>query len=196
MKTIVIGLGNPILGDDGVGWKVAEAVEQLLLAHPFSHEVEVDCLSVGGLSLMERLIDADRAIIIDAVSLIGKSQGLVSVFELEQLPDRAAGHITSAHDTSLPNAIQVGRSMGAHLPERVTVVGVQAHNLFEFSEELSPAVASAVPRATQAVIQLLQADEELKSATQERSPGWASAFSPEQDYRDQEGNDADDDGAP
>jgi hydrogenase maturation protease len=189
MKTVVIGLGNPILGDDGVGWRVAEAFKQLLLAHPFSYQVEVDCLSVGGLSLMERLIGADRAIIIDAVSLKGKLQGEVSVFELEQLPDLAAGHITSAHDTSLPNAIQVGRSMGAHLPERVTVVGVQAHNLFEFSEELSPPVAEAVPRATQAVIHLLQADEELKSSG-------ASAFSPEQDNRDQEGNDAHDDRAP
>jgi hydrogenase maturation protease len=169
MKTVVIGLGNPILGDDGVGWRVAEAIEQLLPAHPFSHEVEVDCLSVGGLSLMERLIGADRAIIIDAVSLGEKSQGEVAVFELEQLPDLAAGHITSAHDTSLPNAIQVGRSMGAHLPERVTVVGVQAYNLFEFSEELSPAVAEAVPRATQAVIQLLQAEEKNKSAGQKLS---------------------------
>jgi Ni,Fe-hydrogenase maturation factor len=50
-KTLVIGLGNPILGDDGVGWVVAREVEDRL--PQMDHPVEVDCLSLGGLSLME-----------------------------------------------------------------------------------------------------------------------------------------------
>ena len=66
MKTMVIGLGNPILGDDGVGWKVAEEVRKQL---PCDMSVNVDCLSVGGISLMEHLIGYDRAILIDAFAL-------------------------------------------------------------------------------------------------------------------------------
>jgi hydrogenase maturation protease len=156
MKTFVIGLGNPILGDDGVGWKVAEEVMRLCPTTPLHSPVQVECLALGGLSLMEHLIGADRAIIIDAVTLEGFEEGQVVVFSLEDLPDRSAGHITAAHDTSLPTALEVGRSMGAHLPQEVIVVGIQAYNLFEFSEELSPPIARAVPEAAQAVIQLLE----------------------------------------
>jgi hydrogenase maturation protease len=155
MKTVVIGLGNPILGDDGVGWKVAEEVKRLCPTTPLSYPVEVDCLALGGLSLMEHLVGVDRAIIIDAVSLEGLEEGQVVVFSLDELPDRSAGHITAAHDTSLPTALEVGRAMGAHLPHEVTVVGIQAYNLYEFSEELTPPIAEAVPIAAQAVMQLL-----------------------------------------
>jgi hydrogenase maturation protease len=72
MKTLVVGLGNPILGDDGVGWRVAEEVKRKLtfsLDPPLEGEdgeIYVDCLSLGGISLMERLIGHDRAILIDA----------------------------------------------------------------------------------------------------------------------------------
>jgi hydrogenase maturation protease len=163
MKTVVIGLGNPILGDDGVGWKVAEEVERLSPTSPVAHEFEVDYLCLGGLSLMERLVGSDRAIIIDAVSLEGACEGQVLVFSLDELPDRSSGHITAAHDTSLPTAIAVGRSLGAHLPDVVMVVGVQAYNLFEFSEELSPPIASAVPEAAQTVMLLLENGNRLPS---------------------------------
>jgi hydrogenase maturation protease len=156
MKTIVIGLGNPILGDDGVGWKVAEEVQRRFSTTPISHPVTVECLSLGGLSLMEHMVGADRVIIIDAISLEGAPEGQVSVFSLEELPNLSEGHMTSVHDTSLPTALEVGRSMGAHIPDEVIVVGIQAYNLFEFSEELTPSVAKAVPAAVEAVIKLLE----------------------------------------
>ena len=47
MKTLVVGLGNPILGDDGVGWKVAEEVKKQLSSDSL---VDVNCLSLGGIS--------------------------------------------------------------------------------------------------------------------------------------------------
>lgn len=105
---------------------------------------------------MEHMVGADRVIIIDAITLEGAPEGQVSVFSLEDLPNLSEGHMTSVHDTSLPNALEVGRSMGAHIPDEVIVVGIQAYNLFEFSEELTPSVAKAVPAAVEAVIKLLE----------------------------------------
>ena len=49
MKTLVIGLGNPILGDDGVGWRV---VEEIARKTADRNDIEVDTVSLGGLSLM------------------------------------------------------------------------------------------------------------------------------------------------
>lgn len=151
MKTIVIGLGNPILGDDGVGWQVAQEVKKRL---PADSSVDVELLSLGGISLMEHLIGYDRAILIDAVAA-GQDSGSLIVSELDELPDCSARHTTSAHDTSLQNALKLGQSMGATLPDRITVVGIAAQNIYDFGEELSLPVARAVPLAVQIVIDLL-----------------------------------------
>ncbi len=152
MKTIIIGLGNPILGDDGVGWKVAEEI--LSTAHcPPSTVVET--ASVGGLSLMERLEGCQRAILVDSMETGQSPVGSVRVFPLDELPNPSDSHSASAHDTSLLTALETGRRMGLDLPEKITVVAIEAATVHNFSEELSPAVAAAVPVAIQAVLKLL-----------------------------------------
>lgn len=148
-KMLVVGLGNPILGDDGVGWRVAEAVRAL------RPSLEVECLSLGGLSLMERLVGYDRAIIIDAIHTGHGRIGTVTTFPLSDLPDRSAGHTTAVHDLSLPTALALGRQMGAQLPEAITIVGIEAERVYDFSEELSTAVQEAIPVAVTAVLNLL-----------------------------------------
>lgn len=152
MKTLVIGLGNPILGDDGVGWKVAEEVKKQL---PADAPVAVECLSLGGISLMEHLIGYPNAILIDAFAL-EEPVGSVLVLKLSDLPSYSAFHTTSTHDTSLQNAIELGKSLGAPLPDNVIVVGIATKHVFDFSEELSPPVAEAVPQAAHIVLDLLK----------------------------------------
>ena len=155
MKTLVVGLGNPILGDDGVGWKVAEEVEQRLPKSPQTSEVSVNCLALGGLSLMEHLIGYERAIVIDAIGTGQHPIGTVSHFRLDDLYDPATGHTTAAHDVSLMTAVQIGRSAGAVLPDRIDVVAIESPYTYDFSEELTPLVAAAVPLAAETVIELL-----------------------------------------
>ena len=151
--TLVVGLGNPILGDDGIGWRVAESVRAI------EPSVEVDCLALGGLSLMERLIGYERVIIVDSIQTRDGRIGQVYQFALDELPDLSAGHTTAAHDTSLQTALTMGRAMGAKLPVEVLVVCVEAQRVYDFSEELTPQVAAAIPEATQAVIDLLNERE-------------------------------------
>lgn len=171
MKTLIIGLGNPILGDDGVGWKVAEQVQRHIESdaryympiRPLGSKtvqhvstIEVDCVALGGLSLMERMVGYQRAILVDSMETGQSPEGSVSVFPLEALTNPSASHSSAAHDTSLLTALEVGRKMKMQVPEAVTVVAIEAKNVYDFSEELSPAVAEAVPLAVQSVIQLLK----------------------------------------
>ena len=162
MKTTVIGLGNPILGDDGVGWKVAEEVRKKLTSPSPSAPlpqgegslVDVEFLSLGGISLMEHLIGYERAIIIDALAS-DQPDGTMIVSKLSELSHYSALHITSAHDTSLQNALKLGKAMGASLPDGVVVVGIATDQVYDFGEDLSTLVADAIPRATKIVIDLL-----------------------------------------
>jgi hydrogenase maturation protease len=157
MKTIIIGLGNPILGDDSVGWRVAEQVRQHIQQSGAPNpELEVDCLALGGISLMERMVGYDRAILIDALTTGQKPVGSVFCFSIDDLPDLAADHMTAVHDASLPTALKLGQAMGAHLPLTIDIVGIETISVYDFSEELSAPVAQAVPQAVAKVLELMK----------------------------------------
>ena len=158
-RTIVVGLGNPVLGDDGVGWRVADEVEGRLSAvRQASGEcpaVDIEWLGVGGLRLMEFLDGYDAAILVDAAEFPDRPLGEVRSCALEELDCYAAGHLDSAHDASLVTALALGRRLGASLPTRIQTVTVQVHSTDVFSEQLTPEVEAAVPAAASAVVQLL-----------------------------------------
>lgn len=152
-EILVIGLGNPILGDDGVGWRVAQRVGTQLLP---SESIEVDCLAVGGLRLMERVLGYRRVIVIDAIESGTSPAGSVSVLSLNELEDRGWGHSASAHDASLKTALRTATAMGSSIPSQIEIVAIEAGSCREFSEELSPPVDAAVSVAAEKVIELLQ----------------------------------------
>lgn len=160
LRTIVVGLGNPLLGDDGVGWRIADEVENRLAAGPSGgpgSDVEIERLGVGGLRLMECLTGYEAAILVDAAEFPGRPIGEVRSCSFEDLADFAAGHLDSAHDASLRTALALGRRLGANLPGTIQAVTVQARRTDEFSEELSPPVAAAVEAAAEAVLAVIEA---------------------------------------
>jgi hydrogenase maturation protease len=156
LKTVVVGLGNPVLGDDGVGWRIVEHFRQHMNDIPSTQGLDFICLGVGGLSLMEHLVGYDRAILLDAVNLGRLPVGDLYCLPLADLPDHSTGHMGSAHDTSLATAMQLGQSMGLELPKEVWIIGVESQNVYDFSEDLTPPVAAAVPRAAALLQSLLQ----------------------------------------
>lgn len=141
MKTLVVGLGNPIMGDDGIGCACARAVK--LALEPNSHpEIEIDQFYRGGISLMERLIGYDRVLIIDSITGYRKKPGEIISLSLNDLPSQTTN---SPHDGSLKNAIAFGAQLGEPLPEVVDILAIEVIPTFEFSETLTPPVAASIP---------------------------------------------------
>ena len=149
-KTLVLGLGNPILTDDGVGTRVAEAVRTAL---PPDSPVDVRAVSVGGLTLMEAMLGYERVILIDALQRGDGRPGTLHRWTLEDLqaisPTR---HSTSPHDTNLVTALEMGQRMGLPLPKEVIIYAIEVENATEFGEEPTLAVARAIPKAVAAVL--------------------------------------------
>jgi len=152
MKTLVLGLGNPLVSDDSVGLRVADQLKSTLADRP---DIDVDCDYWGGLRLMERMIGYDRAVVIDAICTEGEP-GTIRHLTPDDIPTQRSA---SAHDVNLPTALEFGRQAGQHLPknERILLVGIEAKDIVNFSEELTPAVAAAIPRAVQEVLDILDA---------------------------------------
>ncbi|MEA1977723.1 MAG: hydrogenase maturation protease [Chloroflexota bacterium] len=151
MKTLVLGLGNPILRDDSVGLRVAQEVDRLI---PTSPDIEVGLDYWGGLRLMERMIGFDRAIIIDAICTGASPPGTLHLLNPDDIPTQRSA---SAHDVNLSTALEFGYTAGAHLPavEDILLIGIEAADVQTFDEALSPEVEDALPAAVEAVMTAL-----------------------------------------
>jgi hydrogenase maturation protease len=151
LKTLVLGLGNPILRDDGVGIAVARAVRDRLT----NNDVVVEEASVGGLRLLDWLAGFDRAVLIDAIQTADGKPG--TVYHLDGSQFTACRHASSSHDADMATALEIGRRLGLPLPTEIEVIAVEATDVTTFGEDLTPAVASAIPNAVEAVLDSLQA---------------------------------------
>lgn len=149
-RTLVIGLGNPLVSDDSVGLRVVECLKPLLAGRD-DIDVAEDCW--GGLRLMERMIGYDRAVVIDAICT-GAPPGTIHHLTTASI---ATQRSASAHDVNLATALAFGRQAAAHLPadDAVQLIGVEAEDVVNFSETCTPAVAAAIPRTVQEVLRVL-----------------------------------------
>ncbi|MBJ6724467.1 hydrogenase maturation protease [Geomesophilobacter sediminis] len=148
MKTVVVGLGNPILTDDGVG----PAVARLLRSLPAAAEIHVTEAYAGGLRLMEAMAGFDRAVIVDAMQTGGRP-GTVRRINPEELS--GTRNLLCTHDADLPTALALARSLGLAVPDLVEVVGIEAEEVEAFGEELTEKVRAALPLAVQTVLELV-----------------------------------------
>ncbi len=159
MKTLVIGLGNPLLTDDGVGVKVAYEIEKELV-NEMREYVDVTEVSAGGLRLMEAMVGYDRVILIDAILQKNDNQpGKINRMTLDDLREISpTQHSASAHDTTLVTALDAGRELGLSLPDEIIIFAIEVENVMDFSEEPTPNVASAIPVVKDAVFEELRSN--------------------------------------
>jgi len=151
MKTLVLGLGNPLLRDDSIGLRVAQELRDQFEGDP---DVEVGEDYWGGLRLMERMIGFDRVIIIDAI-LTNTEPGTIHLLSLDDIPTQRSA---SAHDVNLPTALEFGRRVGAVLPpaSKITLIGIEAADVQTFDETLTPELERALPHAVEAVLSAMK----------------------------------------
>jgi len=147
MRTVVVGLGNTLLADDGVGIYVVRE----LAARGLPPHVEVAEASVGGLRLLNVITGYERAILVDAIQTPAGRPGDLYLLGPGDL--QASRHAGSTHDMSLPAALALGRRLGMALPddENLTIIAIEVEDVLDFAEECTPAVAAAIPRAVDAV---------------------------------------------
>ena len=148
MKTLLLGLGNPILTDDGIGVYVVRAV-----ADRWSGDgVDFQEASVGGLRLLEVIAGYDRLILVDAIQTPDGAPGQIHRLTPDDL--RTSLHAGSTHDLSFQGALAWGRRIGMALPpdDAITIIAVEADDVLTFGEALTPVVAAALPDAVEAVL--------------------------------------------
>jgi hydrogenase maturation protease len=159
MATIIIGVGNPVRTDDGVGLRVARELSQILAADASVATAELHC---GGMQLMEAMAGYDRAFVIDAMRG-GGAPGTVRAFDPDELPNTRTTN--STHDGNLQAALEFGRAVGLRVPGWIRIWAVEAGDVETLSETLTPSVEHAVPGVVQEVLRELGAErQDVRSA--------------------------------
>jgi hydrogenase maturation protease len=138
---LVLGLGNILLGDDGVG---PALVEKIRLR--YAGNADVECVDGGtqGLALLGRLAARHALIILDALAL-GRTPGDVSVLEGREIWEQRGARSTTAHEGNAGELLSAAQLLG-DLPELLFLVGVQPEQV-RTELGLSVAVKIAVPEA-------------------------------------------------
>jgi hydrogenase maturation protease len=147
MKTLVLGLGNPILSDDGVGIKVAREVANQLN----NPQVTVAETSAAGLSLLDSIVGYDKVIIIDAIQTEKGNTGQIYRMETEDFS--LTKHFSSPHQINLATALELGKMLNLSMPQEITIFAVEAKDITSFSEKCTPEVEQAIPEVVKTVLE-------------------------------------------
>ncbi len=140
-RTVVLGLGNPVLRDDRVGLAVVRELRRLLSEGPIPG-VDVLASTRAGFELIDLLRGYGRAIIVDCLEVPDPSPGCVRHLTLDQVSGSA--RLISAHEVSVGTAFQLAERMGIPMPGEVEIIAVEAGDTTSIAEDLSPAVQAAV----------------------------------------------------
>ena len=153
---LVLGIGNILLRDEGIGVRVVEALSGVALGD----EVEVLDGGTSGADLVDVLADRRRVIVIDAADIDGPP-GTVARLDGDDLLARA-GQAMSLHEIGLAESLLMARQLGCP-PREVIVFGVRTADT-GVGLELSPLMADLVPRLVQLVIRELAAADDPAGA--------------------------------
>jgi hydrogenase maturation protease len=143
--TLVLGMGNPILSDDGFGLVVVERLNE----QPLPEGVSARASEVAGLRLLELMRGYDKVIIVDALCSGSRSPGDIARFSGD---DFRGGHrYSSAHSIGIRTVLELGERLGYEMPSEVVAYAVEAEDVETFGEQLSPAVEAAVDEVIELV---------------------------------------------
>ncbi len=145
-KVLVLGLGNDLLSDDGVGLYLAKQVKDYFIGQ---NEVEIVETSEMGLSLLDFMVGYRQVVIIDAVQTVRAPPGFLHEFEaseLKTLPE------ISPHFLGVGEVLALGKTLGMAVPHRVKILAVEVNDPFTLSTTLTPVLHQSMPAILDRVV--------------------------------------------
>jgi len=146
MRILFLGLGNPILSDDGVGIRVVEEIKRILGERD---GIYFDTGNINSLHILDAIQGYDKVVIVDAIKKGGKPGTLYHI-PLEELEPTI--HHTSLHTINLATAIDLGKRLSREMPTEISIYGIEVKDTERFSENLTPELEKRVPEIVEEVI--------------------------------------------
>ena len=157
MKTLVLGLGNELYGDDGTGIHVIKELRLKIetekkLSADF-HDVDLLECSLTGFALLDVIIGYDRLIIVDTIKRSEPKTGRITILEekdLRYIPG------PSPHYVSIPQTIEIGRQIHLKVPAEIKIIAIEAKNIYNLGEGLTKEMEKTLPAIINKTIELVK----------------------------------------
>jgi hydrogenase maturation protease len=146
----VVGLGNPIRTDDGVGLRV---IERLRETSAPSH-VTLETAGTCGVGILDLIAGFDRVVLVDAIDA-GRPPGAILELTPGDLERFTPLHTVSSHDADLAIALETGRRLDLDLPSQIAIIAIQIADVTTLSERLTPDVEAAIEPAIRTICEHL-----------------------------------------
>lgn len=144
---LLLGIGNPILSDDGIGIIVARKI-----ASRHVPGVDVDEAAASGIDVMEMMLDYRKIVIVDATMFPDREPG--EIMRLKEEDFSHTVHGSSPHGVNLSTAIALGRKTSPdRMPKEIVFIAMQAEDVSTFGERVTPKVKKRIPDLVDAVIE-------------------------------------------
>ncbi|MFO8110283.1 MAG: hydrogenase maturation protease [Thermoplasmata archaeon] len=143
MRTILIGLGNPLLTDDAIGIRAAESLAGEGL------DVDVEEASVGGMELVEMMLGYQRAIIVDSILTGNNEIGTVNRITPDDFKE--SRNVSNLHSVDFMQALKLWSTAGDVIPKDIVIYVVEVDDVYTFSESMTPAVEEALSEVVRRV---------------------------------------------
>lgn len=141
MKTLIMGVGNSLLGDDGIGVHIARRLSRLVK----DENVDIVDTNMGGLNLLDFILGYDKLIIIDAIMTDQDQVGEIYRLGQEKIGEPVYT-ATSPHHFNLPATIEIGRRLFPdEMPKEVVIYAVGTQDVAQITEEITDEVKKAIP---------------------------------------------------
>jgi len=155
VRTLVLGIGNPILGDDGIGFHIVQELAKEIK----DKNIDVKDTSVDGLNLLELIVGYDKLIVIDAIMTEDEKVGEIYRLKPEDAGEPARSTISS-HHLNLATTVEIGKKLFAEqIPEEIIVFAVGTQEVAKVTEEITAKVKEAIPRVINLVLEELSLTE-------------------------------------
>jgi hydrogenase maturation protease len=149
-KTLILGLGNDILMDDGIGPRLIRDLAQMIDAP----DVQFDTASCGGLEIMEYIQGYKKVVFIDAIRTREGKPGDVYYFVPSDF--RETLHLSSLHDVQFLTALKLGKTLDMNLPSDLHIIAIEIIEDMEFSEEFTTVLKEKYPDILERVFTLVK----------------------------------------
>jgi len=148
-KTLVLGIGSPVVTDDAIGFRIIESLRTMALEN-----VDLEEACVSGLDLIEIMLDYDMVIVADAIVTTQYALGKVMVLGEESF--QATIHGTNPHEVNIGTALDLGRKLEPErMPKEIFFVAVEVNDVWTVGDTMTPEVEQALPEAVQTVLDLI-----------------------------------------
>jgi hydrogenase maturation protease len=146
MKILILGMGSPILSDDGVGLVIVRALKERI------PNTDVITTTLVGLNLLDQLLGYDKLFLIDALVSGESRPGTLKKLKSGE----GTAHLFTSHGLDFFTLLALGKQLGLKMPVVGAIYGIEIENPVSFGEELTPSLAEKLPSLIESIRQDIQ----------------------------------------